>query len=333
MSGVRCISKIISAGLCLCLLSGTCGCGSQKTELKNAYDVYGDTAAITADSIGTQDASPAYFGQNLCVGGQTNIGTDTTHSEVAGAAGVFHLSTGEITYAQNIYERMYPASTTKILTAYVVILHGNLDDVVTVSENAVDLPSDSSKCGLAAGDQYTVRDLLYGLMLRSGNDAAIALAEHISGSVEAFAELMNTEAQRMGATGSHFMNPHGLPDENHYTTVYDLYLFLQNAMKDENFYQIFSAAEYTASYTKADGTTDTQEWSTTNQYRVAGGETFPEGHVLIGGKTGTTGEAGYCLVLLSTNAAGENIISIVLKADCKSNLYLLMNEIITGYGN
>lgn len=330
---MRCINKIAAAGLSLCLILGICGCGSQETKIANAYDVYGDTAAITAASPGTEDISPAYFGQNLCVGGQTNIGTDTTHSEVAGAAGVFHLSTGEITYAQNIYERMYPASTTKILTAYVVIHNSNLDDVVTVSENAVNLPSDSSKCGLAAGDQYTVRDLLYGLLLRSGNDAAIALAEHVSGSVEGFAELMNAEALRMGATGSHFMNPHGLPDENHYTTVYDLYLFLQNAMQDENFYQIFSAADYTASYTKADGTQDTQEWTTTNQYRVAGGETFPEGHVLIGGKTGTTGEAGYCLVLLSTNAAGENIISIVLKADCKSNLYLLMNEIIAGYGN
>lgn len=137
----------------------------------------------------------------------------------------------------------------------------------------------------------------------------------------------------MGATGSHFVNPHGLPDENHYTTVYDLYLFLHHAMENEDFYRIFSASEYTASYTKADGTAGTQEWSTTNQYRVANGEDFPEGFSLVGGKTGTTGAAGHCLVVLSTNASGESIISIVLKADGKSDLYLLMNEIITGYGN
>lgn len=333
MSGVRCINKITAALLVTVLGAGLLGCSSQKTDYANAYDVYGDTAAITAASAGGEDTFPAYFGQDLCIGGQTNTVAEGVHSEVAGAAGVFHLTTGEISYAQNIYERMYPASTTKILTAYVVICNSNLDDVVTVSENAVNLPSDSSKCGLAAGDQYTVRDLLYGLLLRSGNDAAIALAEHVSGSVEGFAELMNAEAQRMGATGSHFTNPHGLPDEEHYTTVYDLYLFLQQAIQNEDFYQIFSASEHTASYTRADGTADVQEWTTTNQYRVANGETMLEGFTLVGGKTGTTGEAGFCLVLLSTNPAGENIISIVLKADCKSNLYLLMNEIISGYGN
>ena len=84
----------------------------------------------------------------------------------------------------------------------------------------------------------TLQDLLYGLMLRSGNDAAIAIAEHISGSVEAFVDLMNQEAQQLGATGSHFMNPNGLPDENHYTTVYDLYLIFQKALQDETFYQL-----------------------------------------------------------------------------------------------
>lgn len=329
---MKCINKILAAIGSLCLLLGLCSCGAKAADLKNAYDVYGDTIGITASSNAAND-SFTYFGQNLCVGGQTNTGAEGIHSEVAGAAGVFNLSRREVTYAQNIYERMYPASTTKILTAYVVLLYGNLTDVVTVSEHAVDLPSDSSKCGLAAGDQYTVQTLLYGLLLRSGNDAAIALAEYISGSEEAFAELMNAEALRMGATGSHFVNPHGLPDEDHYTTVYDLYLFLHHAMANEDFYRIFSASEYTAEYTKADGTAATQEWSTTNQYRVANGETFPEGFSLVGGKTGTTLAAGHCLVLLSTNGAGESIISIVLKADGKSDLYLLMNEIITGYGN
>lgn len=330
---MKCINRILAAISIPCLLLGLSGCGSKEADIKNAYDVYGDTSGITSASSNITGTSYTYFGHHLCVGGLTNTAAEGIHSEVAGAAGVFNLSRGEVTYAQNIYERMYPASTTKILTAYIVLMHGKLDDVVTISENAVNLPQDSSKCNLAAGEQYTVESLLYGLLLRSGNDAAIALAEYTSGSVEAFAELMNAEALHMGATGSHFVNPHGLPDENHYTTVYDLYLFLHHAMENEDFYRIFSASEYTASYTKADGTAGTQEWSTTNQYRVANGEDFPEGFSLVGGKTGTTGAAGHCLVVLSTNASGESIISIVLKADGKSDLYLLMNEIITGYGN
>jgi D-alanyl-D-alanine carboxypeptidase (penicillin-binding protein 5/6) len=262
-----------------------------------------------------------------------NIGQESVeHNSVAEAAGVFNTATNTITYAQNIYERMYPASTTKILTAYLAIKYGNLSDVVTISDNAVNLASDSSKCGLQAGDQMTLQDLLYGLMLRSGNDAAIAIAEHISGSVEAFVDLMNQEAQQLGATGSHFMNPNGLPDENHYTTVYDLYLIFQKALQDETFYQLISTSSYTTNYTAADGSAKTQDWSSTNQYKT-GESKLPDGFTLVGGKTGTTGDAGFCLVLLTDNAGGQPVISIVLKADCKSNLYLMMNEILAGCGN
>lgn len=160
----------------------------------------------------------------------------------------------------------------------------------------------------------------------------IAIAEHISGSVEAFVDLMNQETQQLGATGSHFMNPNGLPDENHYTTVYDLYLIFQKALQDETFYQLISTSSYTTNYTAADGSAKTQDWSSTNQYKT-GESKLPDGFTLVGGKTGTTGDAGFCLVLLTDNAGGQPVISIVLKADCKSNLYLMMNEILAGCGN
>ena len=112
----------------------------------------------------------------------------------------------------------------KILTLYLALKYGTLSDIVTVSDNAVAVPSDSSVAGLRSGVQLTLEDLLYGLMLPSGNDSAVAIAEHISGSVDAFVELMNKEANALGATNSHFVNPHGYHDENHYTTAYDLYL-------------------------------------------------------------------------------------------------------------
>ena len=107
-------------------------------------------------------------------------------------------------------------------SAYVALKNGNLDDVVTVSANAANQASDSSVCELKEGDKITLRDLLYGLMLRSGNDAAVAIAEHISGSSEEFVVLMNAEAKALGATGSHFVTPNGLHDEEHYSTVYDM---------------------------------------------------------------------------------------------------------------
>ena len=329
---MKCINKLKSIGsICVLLITVLTGCGKEETIVSNAYDIYHNTHITSVTAESTTVMNPTFFSEGLCVGGTKNRGTESVDSQVAGAAGVFNLDTCEIPYSQNIYDTMYPASTTKILTAYIAIKYGNLDDTVTISENAVTVTSDSSVCNLKAGDRMTLRDLVYGLILRSGNDAAVSIAEHMSGSIEEFAKLMNAEAASIGATGSHFVNPNGLPDENHYTTVYDMYLIFQHALSDETFYQIISTTNYTTHYTSADGSAASMDWSTTNQYLV-GKQTPPEGFTVIGGKTGTTGEAGYCLVLLSTNAEGEQVISIVFKADCRSNLYLLMNEILEGFG-
>ncbi|MEI3340415.1 MAG: serine hydrolase [Eubacterium sp.] len=135
-----------------------------------------------------------------------------------------------------MYEKRYPASTTKILTAYLALKYGKLDDTLTVSQDAIyTLMAGSSICGLKPGDKITLEDALYGLMLCSGNDAANVIAEYISGSTEKFADLMNEEAKALGATQSHFVNAHGLPDEDHYTTAYDLYLIFNAAIKNEDF--------------------------------------------------------------------------------------------------
>lgn len=324
---MRCINKFFSVGLCLALVCSIAGCGEPEEELANAYNmpVSSYRSTLTNDSM-------EYFANDFCVGGLTNIGTDTTDSQVAVGAGVFNLETDEITYAQNIYDKLYPASTTKILTAYIALTEGNLDDVVTVSESILDLDADSSNCGLQVGDQLTLRDLLYGLMMRSGNDAAVAIAEYISGDVDSFATKMNEVANAMGATHSHFMNPHGLPDEEHFTSVYDLYLIFQHAIKEDLFCDIIHASSYTTTYRMKDQSEKTVEWQSTNRY-FTGEANVPEGFTVIGGKTGTTGDAGYCLVLLSENSAGERIVSIVLKADCRINLYLLMNQMLSGFGN
>jgi D-alanyl-D-alanine carboxypeptidase (penicillin-binding protein 5/6) len=183
-----------------------------------------------------------------------------------------------------------------------------------------------------AGDVLTVRDLLYGLMLVSGNDAANVLAEYYSGSVEAFAEEMNREALALGATGSHFVNANGLPDEEHYTTVYDMYLIFKEAIKQQTFVDLIHTGSYDASYTDASGKQVSKTWTNTNHY-ISGETQAPEGITVVGGKTGTTNAAGFCLVLYSTNKNGEDIISIVFKADGRSDLYLLMNQILSSFAN
>lgn len=324
---MKCINKIFAGFLAVSLSLTAVGCGADASEIANRYPIY--QPIIMSEP---KDVTGNFFGTARCVGGFTNVGMDTTDSQVAQGAGVFNTATGEIPYAQNIYDTLYPASTTKILTAYIALKEGNPDDVVTVSESILNLDVDSSTCGLTVGDKMTLRDLLYGLMMKSGNDAAVAIAEHLSGDTASFAAKMNEEARMLGATKSNFVNPHGLPDENHYTTVYDLYLIFSEAVKNDAFVDLIQTTSYTANYTHADGSAATQEWNSTNQY-FTGAAAIPEGFTIIGGKTGTTGAAGFCLVLLSENAKGQRIISVVLKADCKSNLYLLTNQILSGYGN
>ncbi|MCR5467382.1 MAG: serine hydrolase, partial [Lachnospiraceae bacterium] len=262
----------------------------------------------------------SFFASDLCVTDGTDIGTDQTASQVAEASGVFNLDTGAVTYSQNIYEQIYPASTTKILTAYVALKYGDLSQQITVSENAVNQASDSSVCGLNAGDVMTLEQLLYGMMLKSGNDAAVAIAEGISGDIDSFAELMNQTAAEIGATHTHFVNPNGLHDSNHYTTVYDMYLMFQAALSNSSFEKIVTSSEYTVNYTNSLGEAQTMDWTTTNRY-LLGSETVPSGVTILGGKTGTTNPAGYCLVLYSQNELNQKIVSIVMKADCRRNLY------------
>ena len=154
--------------LCIAALFMT-GCSFQKTEIENPYTLYSDSSS----SISNQ-----FFAQNLCVTDNIDYGTDKVSSNLAEGAGVFNLDTKEVLYSQNLFGKLYPASTTKILTAYIIIKHCDLNDMVTISSDAVANMAGSSVCGINAGDQISVKDLLYGLMLVSGNDAANALAEY-----------------------------------------------------------------------------------------------------------------------------------------------------------
>src|SRR6516164_2205773 len=162
---------------------------------------------------------------------------------VAESAALLDTFTGEFLYKKNEDARQYPASATKILTALVVIEAGDLDKVLTVQP--VDTKVEPSSLDLKPGEQYTRRQLLFGLMLKSANDVAMALARDNAGSVEAFAEKMNRRAVELGATNSHFMNPNGLHDPSHYTTAHDLALIARAAMEQPFFRQVVSTIYYT----------------------------------------------------------------------------------------
>lgn len=315
------------------LLSSGCNKAADEVTFSNAYDIY-DTSKkyqlISAYDTSLNHAMP-FFASGFCVADGSEP-KESTSSYVAEAAGLFNLSSQKVLFSQNVYKKIYPASTTKILTAYIALKYGDLDSIATISENAVDQDSDSSICNLKAGDKISLRQLLYGLMMQSGNDAAVAIAEHISGDIASFAELMNQEANALGAMDSHFANPNGLHEDAHYTTVYDMYLIFRAAIQNEEFLDLIETKEYTADYLDAAGMPVQQVWKSTNKY-LLGLETVPSGVTVIGGKTGTTNAAGYCLVLLTANKAGEQVISIVMKADSRNNLYYYMSELLYRFCN
>ncbi len=198
---------------------------------------------------------------------------------------------------RNADTKRYPASTTKIMTCIIALEQSAPDDMVSVSKRACNLSEKNSKMGLKPGEAYPMIDLLYGLMLPSGNDAAIAIAEHVGGSVAGFAELMNQKAEALGMMHSHFVNPHGLHNAQHYTTARDMAILAAYAMQNETFAKIVSTVEYTAR--SSDGR-EIVLHSGNRLLRDATAKSYTPGSCLydyaIGIKTGDTHLAGKCLV-------------------------------------
>lgn len=315
-------TRIAAVLICLVLIAGagvTAGLliWAQSRGCVKAYE-----AAVYNESL----YQGSLFAGDLCVASD-EVSLEGFQSESISAAGLFDLEQKNVLCGERIFEQVYPASTTKSMTAYLALKYGNLEDTVTVSAHATDFNWDESVAGLQTGDTLTLYDLICGLMIQSGNDCGTAIAEHLSGSEEAFVELMNQEAAALGATGTHFVNPHGLHDDNHYTTAYDLYLIFNECLKDQRFLDIIALDSYTASITGADGTVRAVTWYPTNYYS-AGITTPPEGIHVIGGKTGTTDQAGNCVVLYEEDNGGKPYISVIMGAPDKSVLYEEMNLLL-----
>ncbi|MGB9867235.1 MAG: D-alanyl-D-alanine carboxypeptidase family protein [Bacillota bacterium] len=217
----------------------------------------------------------------------------------AASALVMEWSTGTVLYEKNAHVPRHPASLTKIMTALVALERGYLGEVVTVSEAAA--YETGSAMGLVPGACYTLEDLLYGALLPSGNDACVAIAEHVGGSVEKFVRMMNQRALELGALNTQFRNPHGLTQEGHYTTAYDLALIARYAMRLPIFRQIVATAQYEA--WRLDKLLPHQVSSTNRLlWSYPGAE---------GVKTGTTAAAGACLIAAATRD-GVRYLSVVM---------------------
>ncbi|MCF0143311.1 MAG: D-alanyl-D-alanine carboxypeptidase [Parasporobacterium sp.] len=229
----------------------------------------------------------------------------------SGSVLVVEANTGAVLYSQNIDTQRYPASTTKLMTCLIALEKCSMNEIVTFSETACDIEEGSSNIGAVAGEQMTMRDVLYGLMVASGNECANALAEHIAGSIEAFADMMNARAEELGCTGTHFTNPHGLYDKNHYTTVHDMYRIARAAFNNSALVEILSHANYTIEPTNMNP--DERRITSTVELIVPNSDYYNE--YVIGGKTGYLPEAGRCLVSFAKKDSMDIITIVFFCAD------------------
>ena len=304
-------------------------CGSSQYVMP--YTVSSEVSSFRIVNLEESKGTAEAFAKDLCV-----VNSDVNLSAVdmtkASSAGLFDLNDCNTIYAKNIHEKLYPASLTKVMTALVAMKYGSTDMMLTASSNVKIQESGAQVCGIKEGDQMTLNQALHLLLINSANYAAVFIAEGLAGSVDAFAEMMNEEALILGATNSHFINPHGLPDDNHYTTAYDMYLIMNAAVKYSLFNEIIQMDSYTTVYHDKNGAEKEVSVNNTNYY-IQGTATAPGGITVIGGKTGTTNAAGHCLILLSRDTSSKPYISIIMRAEDKDALYGQMTDLLGEINN
>ena len=224
-------------------------------------------------------------------------------------------------------EKLYPASTTKVLTCLIAVENCSMDEVITFSHDAVfSLESGSSNIGIDPGQSMTLRECLYGILVGSANEVANAVAEHIAGSIDAFANMMNEKAAELGCTNSHFVNPHGLHDENHYTTAHDLALIARAFFQNEQLAKIGNTGNYHFEATK----TQPDDFYIRNKHQLISGEIAYEG--IKGGKTGYTEQARQTLVTCAERN-DMRLICVILKEESPNQFYDTVKLFDYGFTN
>ena len=320
--------------LCLSCAIGLCGCGAVEFDLP--YTIAQSNSSFDFDIIKNENRYGSFASTLAVVSGDTiasslSLDGDTFDDSVIGSAIMVDVDGHEPLFSKSAFERMYPASMTKVMTAIVALEEGNLQQVLEAGEDVVVTESDVQSAKIQSGDQMTLDQALHILLIYSANDAATLIADGISGSVEAFADKMNEKARELGATNTHFVNPNGLHDEDHYTTAYDMYLIFNEAVKNDTIREIISTYKYSTVWKNAQGEDVSYECKNTNGY-MNGRYLPPKNLNIVGGKTGTTLIAGSCLVLLSEDKSGKPYISCIMRGRGVDNLYKKMTEILESVG-
>lgn len=219
--------------------------------------------------------------------------------------------TGAILYNKGMDEKRYPASITKIMTCMLALEHSSLDEQVTFTETCQgDQVAGSGNAGMQVGEVLTMRQCLLLLMIRSANDVATQIAEHVGGSVEAFVDMMNQKAQELGCMNTHFVNASGMPDDNHYSTAYDMALIFREAIKSDTFREIIGTQSFVIEPTNMN--TETRSFSSHHPLVVRSAPEYYEG--CFGGKTGVTDSAKNTLVS-GAERNGMTLIAVTMRAD------------------
>ncbi len=310
------------AGLAAVMVFFLTGCGGR---YEMPFDIENPLSTYSLDSnMSFETAEP--FAADLCVAGGDRLPSGLLIPE-GSVEGLFSTEELETVAASGIHERMNPASLTKVMTALIALKYGKTEDTLVASKNVLITEPGAQVIPLKEGDRMTLDQALHALLMYSANDVAVLIAEYISGSSEAFAELMNKEARALGATNTNFVNPSGLTDENHYTTAYDLYLIFNEAVRSDKFVEIISTPEYAFTYYDAAANPKEFTCKNSNLY-IEGSVSAPEGITVIGGKTGTTNAAGSCLILLAKDEGNKPYIAVILNAEGKEELYGQMSLLL-----
>ncbi len=312
--------SILAISLIICLLTG---CG---TEYAAPYTLHNDISVYNVGQMEEVAATFPSFAEDLCVV-SNSVATDKIDLGSTGAGSLFDVGNNETLFAKNPNAQVHPASLTKIMTALVALKYASPNLTLTASENVQLTEPGAQMIGLKPGDTMTLDQALHVMLIYSANDVAVLIAEGIGGNIDAFCDLMNEEALSIGATNSHFVNPHGLTADEHYVTAYDMYLIFSEALQYSLFNEIIATPSYETVYYAADGTQKEISVESTVLY-VKGAYDAPGPITVIGGKTGTTAAAGHCLILYSRNASGSPYVSVIMNAESSEALYEQMNELL-----
>lgn len=292
---------------------------------KDSRSTSGRTSVISHSEY---DNRTPGFAADLCV--YNGDVTSNDFSNISSTCSLLIDATNqEVIYSVNAFDRRFPASITKLMTAYVALKYMTPESIITCKDAVTSIDNQGAVLlGLNRGDYFTLDQALHLCLLSSYNDVAMAIAENVSGTVDDFVELMNSEARALGCTNTHFTDPTGLGSPDHYTTGYDLYLIFNAVIQDPFLLEVMQCNEYSTLIHSVSGGEREVSSKNTNQYFV-GNYQSPASIKIIGGKTGTTTEAGHCLIVLTRDINSKPYIALVMGADSRDDLYTEMTNLLS----